>query len=221
MNPGDLPPADVLPAGPISPRSWGKPRLVHGLLAPMRDGTVLAMDLIRPDAPGRYPVVLVRTPYDKTRGRARPSCGSWPSAATSSRSRTARGRFNSDGDFFPYTRRPSGRLRHRRVDGRAGVVRRQRRHGRRLLRRRRRSGSPPPTAPPHLKAIVPSRLAAGRLRQRADLNGCFLLPMGEWMVWMGRRSWQTPADGRCRSARCRDYFDALPLAVAAGAGRNV
>ena len=31
----------------------------------MPDGTVLATDVYRPAAPGRYPVILVRTPYDK------------------------------------------------------------------------------------------------------------------------------------------------------------
>ena len=45
-------PAAVLPAGPISPRSGVPSRVVHGLMAPMRDGAMLATDLIRPDAPG-------------------------------------------------------------------------------------------------------------------------------------------------------------------------
>jgi putative CocE/NonD family hydrolase len=31
----------------------------------MADGARLATDVFRPDAPGRYPVILVRTPYDK------------------------------------------------------------------------------------------------------------------------------------------------------------
>ena len=33
---------------------------------PMRDGTILRADVYRPDAPGAYPVLLCRTPYDKT-----------------------------------------------------------------------------------------------------------------------------------------------------------
>ena len=33
--------------------------------AAMRDGTVLRADVYRPDAPGRYPVLLQRTPYSK------------------------------------------------------------------------------------------------------------------------------------------------------------
>lgn len=37
-----------------------------GIMIPMRDGVRLAADLWRPEAPGRYPVLLVRTPYMKT-----------------------------------------------------------------------------------------------------------------------------------------------------------
>jgi putative CocE/NonD family hydrolase len=32
---------------------------------PMRDGVTLSADIYRPAAPGRYPVVLMRTPYNK------------------------------------------------------------------------------------------------------------------------------------------------------------
>ncbi len=37
-----------------------------GVLIPMRDGVRLAADLWLPETPGRYPVLLVRTPYLKT-----------------------------------------------------------------------------------------------------------------------------------------------------------
>ena len=33
---------------------------------PMRDGTILYADIYRPDGPGPFPVILQRTPYDKT-----------------------------------------------------------------------------------------------------------------------------------------------------------
>src|SRR5262245_49938982 len=64
--------ARVLPAGSISPKTGVATALVHGLLSTMRDGTLLAMDLIRPEAPGAFPVVLIRTPYDKTREHSKP-----------------------------------------------------------------------------------------------------------------------------------------------------
>jgi len=37
----------------------------HGVAVTMRDGTVLRADIYRPAAPGRFPVLLTRTPYDK------------------------------------------------------------------------------------------------------------------------------------------------------------
>ena len=40
-------------------------RTLHHLLIPLRDGTALASDLYLPDAPGRYPLLLFRTPYGR------------------------------------------------------------------------------------------------------------------------------------------------------------
>ncbi|MDP6750828.1 MAG: CocE/NonD family hydrolase [Candidatus Poribacteria bacterium] len=34
--------------------------------AEMRDGTILRSDVYRPSRPGKYPVLLCRTPYDKS-----------------------------------------------------------------------------------------------------------------------------------------------------------
>jgi putative CocE/NonD family hydrolase len=45
----------------------GEPTVVieKDVLVPMRDGVVLRADVFRPAAPGRYPVILQRTPYNK------------------------------------------------------------------------------------------------------------------------------------------------------------
>ena len=40
----------------------------HTEWAPMRDGTLLATDVYLPDAPGRYPVVMLRNPYARALG---------------------------------------------------------------------------------------------------------------------------------------------------------
>jgi predicted acyl esterase len=40
-------------------------RIEKGVDAPMRDGVRLSADVFRPDAPGKFPVILIRTPYDK------------------------------------------------------------------------------------------------------------------------------------------------------------
>ena len=41
-------------------------RTQFGVMVPMRDGVKLAADVWLPEAPGRYPVLLARTPYMKT-----------------------------------------------------------------------------------------------------------------------------------------------------------
>src|SRR6266478_9568620 len=38
----------------------------HNVAAKMRDGVTLRADIYRPKADGKFPVLLVRTPYDKT-----------------------------------------------------------------------------------------------------------------------------------------------------------
>src|SRR5437762_4439415 len=38
----------------------------RGVAAKMRDGVTLRADIYRPKADGKFPVLLVRTPYDKT-----------------------------------------------------------------------------------------------------------------------------------------------------------
>ena len=41
-------------------------KIETNVAVPMRDGTLLYADLYRPEGPGPYPVLLQRTPYDKT-----------------------------------------------------------------------------------------------------------------------------------------------------------
>jgi putative CocE/NonD family hydrolase len=68
---------------------------------PMRDGVTLSADVYRPDAPGKFPVILVRTPYDNgtapnvVRGRF------WASRGFAYVVQDVRGRGDSDGTFYP------------------------------------------------------------------------------------------------------------------------
>lgn len=41
-------------------------KMETNVAVPMRDGTILYADLYRPEGPGPYPVLLQRTPYDKS-----------------------------------------------------------------------------------------------------------------------------------------------------------
>ena len=67
--------------------------------ASARDGTVLRADVYRPDAPGRFPVVVERTPYNKSgfveRGRKMAERGYVYVV------QDVRGRYASGGDFQP------------------------------------------------------------------------------------------------------------------------
>src|SRR5215469_6769400 len=72
----------------------------RGVAAKMRDGVTLRADIYRPKADGKFPVLLVRTPYDKTgnmnfglRAAARGYLVI---------SQDVRGRFTSEGEWYPF-----------------------------------------------------------------------------------------------------------------------
>jgi putative CocE/NonD family hydrolase len=74
------------------------------VMVPMTDGTRLAIDVYRPDAPGKFPALVERTPYDKTK-----SSEIQVGAHTYFAERgyvflvqDTRGRFASEGSFYPF-----------------------------------------------------------------------------------------------------------------------
>ncbi|NKB69989.1 MAG: CocE/NonD family hydrolase [Candidatus Latescibacteria bacterium] len=71
---------------------------------PMRDGTILRANIIRPDSDGAYPALLERTPYNKD-GGSENSVGSPEFFAQRGYAvviQDVRGRFASEGDFYPF-----------------------------------------------------------------------------------------------------------------------
>jgi putative CocE/NonD family hydrolase len=69
---------------------------------PMRDGTELSADVYRPDADGRFPVILVRTPYSNNTDRY-PDLGRFFAARGFALVvQDVRGRFDSDGAFHAF-----------------------------------------------------------------------------------------------------------------------
>lgn len=68
--------------------------------AKMRDGVTLRADIYRPKADGKFPVLLVRTPYDKTgmSGFAMRAAASGYVVVA----QDVRGRFASEGDWYPF-----------------------------------------------------------------------------------------------------------------------
>lgn len=67
---------------------------------PMRDGVVLRADVFRPDAPGPYPVLVVRTPYNKDGQNAE----AYVKAGYIVVRQDARGRYASEGKWESFYR---------------------------------------------------------------------------------------------------------------------
>jgi putative CocE/NonD family hydrolase len=179
----------------------------------MRDGVELALDLLRPDVPEPLPVVLMRTPYDKINARAGgpralPECLAQRGYIVAVCD--CRGRFNSDGAFRPnFDEAEDGYDTVEWIsaqpwcNGNVGML-----GGSYLGDTQWYAAS---RRPPHLKAIVPISAQPGSLWRNEPLfNGCLMLPHAEWMVLMGRRSFQV-TDYRSLWTTEKDYFEALPL----------
>ena len=72
----------------------------HGVKVTMRDGTVLRADIYRPQAEGRYPVLLQRTPYNKAGGEdfgMRAAATGYVAIV-----QDVRGRYTSEGEWYPF-----------------------------------------------------------------------------------------------------------------------
>ena len=67
----------------------------------MRDGTVLRADVYRPDAPGRYPVLVQRTPYSKDSENCVEQGHRLAERGYVVVQQDVRGRYRSDGEFQP------------------------------------------------------------------------------------------------------------------------
>lgn len=78
----------------------GEVIIEHNVPATMRDGVILRADIYRPKAPGKYPVLLTRTPYNKT---FEMSFG--VTAAERGYvliAQDTRGRYASEGEWYPF-----------------------------------------------------------------------------------------------------------------------
>jgi len=67
-----------------------------------RDGVTLRADVYRPDAAGKYPVLVMRTPYDKSQELALTEKDYFPPRGYVLLVQDTRGRFGSEGEFYPF-----------------------------------------------------------------------------------------------------------------------
>lgn len=74
------------------------------VMIPMRDGMRLAADIYRPDAEGRFPVIVTRTPYCKTKPEHQyePVGRLFASQGFAFVVQDVRGKYGSEGQFYPY-----------------------------------------------------------------------------------------------------------------------
>jgi uncharacterized protein len=67
-----------------------------------RDGITLRADVYRPDASGKFPVLVMRTPYDKGQQMAMTERDYFPPRGYVLIVQDTRGRFSSEGEFAPF-----------------------------------------------------------------------------------------------------------------------
>lgn len=200
-----------VPVGATSPAQYSM-RYQYDLLTPMRDGVRLAMDLVRPDADGAFPVILIRTPYNKVGVRGRNTL--IPELVRRGyivAIQDCRGRFNSDGEFDPY------RQEHRDgfdtvewlaaqswCDGNVGMI-----GGSYVGQTQWFAASQAPRA---LKAIVPHSSPPGHpFLNEPFYGGAMIMGVPEWMFAMGRRVEQIP-NLQDIYTQPHEYLEELPIA---------
>lgn len=87
------------------PRRTRSVTIDYDLDVPMRDGVSLRADLFRPAGADRWPVVIIRTPYDRQLGSAfgmQMNAVQLAAAGYAVVVQDVRGRFASEGDFYPF-----------------------------------------------------------------------------------------------------------------------
>jgi putative CocE/NonD family hydrolase len=72
----------------------------RGVAIKMRDGATLHADIYRPKADGKFPVILTRTPYDKSGELG--TCMRVAASGYVCVSQDVRGRFTSEGEWYPF-----------------------------------------------------------------------------------------------------------------------
>ena len=200
----------------------GGRRKLYGLLVPMRDGVQLSLDVVQPDRKPPYPVVLIRTMYNKVEprdgvddpARGVPSDRRFVEALLEAGYALAvqdvRGRFDSDGEWHPF-------IHERRdgfdtiewindqpwCDGNIGMI-----------------GSSyggytqwcaAADRPRGLKAIVPMSPQVDPYNGYPVLNGVFHLSMGELAIKGGRHSFQISNYMAHVMNGTEPYFEILPM----------
>lgn len=84
--------------------SFSSIRIIYDVIIPMRDGVRLVADVYRPKVTGKYPAILIRTPYEKgEKEHQMPFIGRlFASQGYVCIIQDTRGKHQSEGDFYPF-----------------------------------------------------------------------------------------------------------------------
>src|ERR1700745_4060040 len=74
----------------------------HGVPMKTRDGVTLYADIYRPNSPGKFPVILMRTPYDKSVSWAVAPVFTMVPRGYVVIIQDVRGRYTSEGEWYPF-----------------------------------------------------------------------------------------------------------------------
>lgn len=95
--------ADLLlpetPSDPLLSKPTFPVKIEHAVMVAMRDGIKLAADVYRPNAEGKFPVILERTPYGRENAL---EANSYAKRGYVFVAQDVRGRFGSEGEFHPF-----------------------------------------------------------------------------------------------------------------------
>ena len=75
---------------------------VRGAKMPMRDGVLLSADIYRPDAEGKFPAILIQTPYGNNGPGSNKKPEWFAKRGYAVVLTDMRGRFDSQGEFDPF-----------------------------------------------------------------------------------------------------------------------
>jgi len=209
-------------SGAAQPPAPPQVRLELGVMIPMRDGVKLAADVWLPEAPGRYPVLLARTPYMKTGLGLNRWAYYFASRGYVFAIQDTRGRGDSEGTFEAFF--GEGKDGYDTIewlagqawsDGRVGMLGPSYLGTAQWLAARER--------PPHLACMAPTAAAGRWFEEFPYMGGAFTETIARslgstrsrdgstrrptWRTWIGPGSWPTGRSspptprwgGRCRS----------------------
>ena len=75
---------------------------------PMRDGVSLSADIYRPNASGKFPTVLMRTPYSNNADASIEKGRRLANSGYVCVIQDCRGRWDSEGDYYPFNEGADG-----------------------------------------------------------------------------------------------------------------